>query len=149
MQASYDGGVTDEFVVPDVRSRSAACCEGDSVVFFNFRPDRARELTRAFCRRGVCRLRAGTSRPRVSFVCLTEYDPDIDAPVAFPKEFPHNVLADVLADAGLRQYHIAETEKYAHVTFFLNGGVEEPEGGRSGACSSPAPRWPPTTCSPR
>ena len=63
------------------------------------------------------------------FVCLTEYDPEIDAPVAFPKEFPENVLADVLADAGLRQYHIAETEKYAHVTFFLNGGVEEPKAG--------------------
>ncbi|MDR0513942.1 MAG: 2,3-bisphosphoglycerate-independent phosphoglycerate mutase, partial [Coriobacteriaceae bacterium] len=62
--------------------------------------------------------------PQVGFVCLTEYDPDIPAPIAYPKEFPAMVLADVLAEAGLRQYHIAETEKYAHVTFFLNGGIE-------------------------
>ena len=67
--------------------------------------------------------------PRLSFVCLTEYDPTIPAPVAFPKEFPEEVLADVLAEEGLRQYHIAETEKYAHVTFFLNGGREEPKEG--------------------
>ncbi|MBO4352507.1 MAG: 2,3-bisphosphoglycerate-independent phosphoglycerate mutase, partial [Eggerthellaceae bacterium] len=64
-----------------------------------------------------------------SFVCLTEYDPDIKAPVAFAKEFPDNVLADVLSQEGLAQYHIAETEKYAHVTFFLNGGVEESKPG--------------------
>ena len=69
----------------------------------------------------------------MSFVCLTEYDPEIPAPVAFAKEFPENVLADVLAAAGLRQYHIAETEKYAHVTFFLNGGREEPKAGEERA----------------
>ena len=62
-------------------------------------------------------------------MCLTEYDPEIPAPIAFPKTFPENVLADVLSAAGLRQYHIAETEKYAHVTFFLNGGREEPKAG--------------------
>ena len=66
-------------------------------------------------------------------MCLTEYDPEIPAPVAFAKEFPENVLADVLAAAGLRQYHIAETEKYAHVTFFLNGGREEPKAGEERA----------------
>ena len=127
VQRSYDEGVTDEFVAP------CALCDrgvtdGDAVVFFNFRPDRARELTRAFTDEGFEGFQRGAV-PRVSFVCLTEYDPEIDAPVAFPKEFPDNVLADVLADAGLRQYHIAETEKYAHVTFFLNGGVEEPKTG--------------------
>ena len=127
VQDSYDGGVTDEFVVPKALEERGVC-EGDSVVFFNFRPDRARELTRAFCDESFAGFDRGEV-PKVSFVCLTEYDPDIDAPVAFPKEFPHNVLADVLADAGLRQYHIAETEKYAHVTFFLNGGVEEPKAG--------------------
>ncbi len=63
------------------------------------------------------------------FVCLTEYDPTIPAPVAFPKEFPEHVLADVLAESGLTQLHIAETEKYAHVTFFFNGGAEEPKAG--------------------
>ena len=74
----------------------------------------------------------------MSFVCLTEYDPEIPAPVAFPKEFPANVLADVLAEAGLRQYHIAETEKYAHVTFFLNGGIEaEKAGERRSLVASP------------
>jgi 2,3-bisphosphoglycerate-independent phosphoglycerate mutase len=69
--------------------------------------------------------------PEVRFVCLTEYDPTIPAPVAFAKELPDHVLADVLADAGLRQLHIAETEKYAHVTFFLNGGVETPKKGET------------------
>ena len=124
---SYESGVTDEFVEP-VALDERGVKEGDAVVFFNFRPDRARELTRAV----VDPAFDGFERerfPKVSFVCLTEYDPDIPAPVAFPKEFPDNVLADVLAAKGLRQYHIAETEKYAHVTFFLNGGREEPKAG--------------------
>lgn len=124
---SYAEGVTDEFVVPRALD-SRGVRDGDGVIFFNFRPDRARELTRAF----VDPAFDGFERPvfpQVNFVCLTEYDPDIPAPVAFPKEFPDNVLADVLAAQGLRQYHIAETEKYAHVTFFLNGGREEPKSG--------------------
>ncbi len=125
MDESYGAGVTDEFVEP-VALDARGMRDGDAVVFFNFRPDRARELTRAIVDPafdGFDRSRM----PNVSFACLTEYDPDIPAPVAFPKEFPEHVLADVLADAGLRQYHIAETEKYAHVTFFLNGGREEPK----------------------
>lgn len=124
---SYAESVTDEFVVPRALD-SRGVRDGDGVIFFNFRPDRARELTRAF----VDPAFDGFERPvfpQVNFVCLTEYDPDIPAPVAFPKEFPDNVLADVLAARGLRQYHIAETEKYAHVTFFLNGGREEPKSG--------------------
>lgn len=119
---SYAAGVTDEFVVPAVVSGNGVA-DGDAVIFFNFRPDRARELTRAFTDATF----EGFERPRfpeVRFVCLTEYDPTIDAPVAFPKELPHNVLADVLSHEGLSQLHIAETEKYAHVTFFLNGGAE-------------------------
>lgn len=127
MQASYDAEVTDEFVEP-VALDDRGVVDGDAVVFFNFRPDRAREITRAIVDDafdGFDRAR----RPQVSFVCLTEYDPDIPAPIAFPKTFPENVLADVLSAAGLRQYHIAETEKYAHVTFFLNGGREEPKAG--------------------
>ncbi len=102
--------------------------DGDAVIFFNFRPDRAREITRAF----VDPAFSGFTRPiapSVHFVCLTEYDPTIPAPVAFPKDLPTCVLADVLADAGLRQLHTAETEKYAHVTFFLNGGAEAPKPG--------------------
>ena len=127
MADSYAAGVTDEFVEP-VALDGRGVAPGDAVIFFNFRPDRARELTRAMVDESF----DGFERevfPKVSFVCLTEYDPDIPAPVAFRKEFPENVLADVLASAGLRQYHIAETEKYAHVTFFLNGGREEPKAG--------------------
>ena len=127
MERSYAAGVTDEFVEP-VALDERGVQDGDAVVFFNFRPDRARQITRAFVDAGFEGFdRART--PDVFFVCLTEYDPEIPAPVAFAKQFPENVMADVLADAGLRQYHIAETEKYAHVTFFLNGGREEPKAG--------------------
>lgn len=125
MEKSYEDGVTDEFVIP-VALYERGVQDGDAVVFFNFRPDRARQITRAFVDTDF----EGFERsrwPQVHFVCLTEYDATIDAPVAFPKEFPDNVLADVLSAAGLAQYHIAETEKYAHVTFFLNGGREEPK----------------------
>lgn len=123
MRASYDEGVTDEFVFP-VSLDGRGIMDGDAVVFFNFRPDRAREITRAIVDEGFDGFDRGL-RKDVDFVCLTEYDPSIDAAIAFPKAFPENVLADVLAQAGLSQYHIAETEKYAHVTFFLNGGREE------------------------
>ncbi len=132
VEASYAAGVTDEFVEPAVVVRDgrpvATVSEGDAVVFYNFRPDRAREITRAF----VDPAFDGFERPvlpQVRFVCLTEYDPTIPAPVAFEKDLPCCVLADVIAEAGLRQLHIAETEKYAHVTFFLNGGKEPPKPG--------------------
>jgi 2,3-bisphosphoglycerate-independent phosphoglycerate mutase len=132
VRRSYDEGVTDEFVVPAVVQRDgepvARLEDGDAVVFFNFRPDRAREITRAL----VDPAFEGFARPafpRLRFVQLTEYDPTIPAPVAFAKDLPGCVLADVVADAGLRQLHIAETEKYAHVTFFLNGGKEPPKRG--------------------
>lgn len=125
IQASYDEGITDEFVKPTVFDYHGAS-DKDVFIFYNFRPDRAREITRALCDESFDHFeRPQWGKP--GFVCLTEYDPTIPAPIAFPKEFPDNVLADVLANAGLRQYHIAETEKYAHVTFFLNGGVETPK----------------------
>jgi 2,3-bisphosphoglycerate-independent phosphoglycerate mutase len=108
--------------------------DGDTVIFFNFRPDRARELTRAFIDpdfESYAFKRMTT--PQVTFVCMTEYDPafaaSLGATVAFPKRFPTNVLANHLAALGLTQLHIAETEKYAHVTFFLNGGIEQPNPG--------------------
>jgi len=131
--ASYEAGVTDEFVVPVVVTRAdgtpiGTVADGDAVVFFNFRPDRARELTRAFVDPAFSGFER-TVRPEVRFVCLTEYDPTIPAPVAFAKDLPGCVLADVIAEAGLRQLHIAETEKYAHVTFFFNGGAEAPKAG--------------------
>jgi 2,3-bisphosphoglycerate-independent phosphoglycerate mutase len=131
VQSSYDAGVTDEFFVP-VAFGDDAVADGDSVVFFNFRPDRARELTRAFIDGAF----VGFERPvipKVNYVCMTEYDVtferDFGARIAFPKSFPSNVLADYLSSLGLRQLHIAETEKYAHVTFFFNGGVEELKAG--------------------
>ncbi|GAB4292010.1 MAG: 2,3-bisphosphoglycerate-independent phosphoglycerate mutase [Coriobacteriia bacterium] len=132
IEDSYDAGVTDEFVVPvvvtdDSRPR-ATVADGDALIFFNFRPDRAREITRAFVDPDFAGFERPTT-PDVRFVCLTEYDPTIPAPVAFPKDLPCCVLADVIAEAGLRQFHIAETEKYAHVTFFLNGGAEQPKKG--------------------
>lgn len=125
--SSYAAGINDEFVVPSVVD-ARHVQDGDTLIFFNFRPDRAREITRAFTDpnfEGFDR----PVRPVVRFVCLTTYDPTIPAPVAFPKELPTHVLADVLAEVGLRQLHIAETEKYAHVTFFFNGGAEEPKAG--------------------
>lgn len=142
--ASYGAGVTDEFVEPVVidtgEGAVGTVSDGDAVVFFNFRPDRARELTRAF----VDPAFSGFARPAwpaVHFVCLTEYDPTIPAPVAFEKDLPCCVLADVLAESSLRQLHIAETEKYAHVTFFLNGGVETPKAGEERVLV-PSPRVP-------
>jgi 2,3-bisphosphoglycerate-independent phosphoglycerate mutase len=129
---SYAAGVSDEFVLPVAIAAEGSPVttmeDGDAVVFFNFRPDRARELTRALVDpdfAGFDRVR----RPELRFVCLTDYDPTIPAPVAFAKDLPSCTLADVLAEAGLRQLHIAETEKYAHVTFFLNGGAEPPKPG--------------------
>lgn len=125
MDASYAAEVTDEFLEP-VSLGTRGMRDGDAVVFFNFRPDRAREITRSLTEETFTSFER-PSTPHLSFVCLTEYDPDIRAQVAFAKEFPDHVLADVLAEKGLVQYHIAETEKYAHVTFFLNGGIEEPK----------------------
>ena len=116
----------DEFVTPFVLDDGGAN-DGDADVSFNFRPDRAREMTRAMTDKAF----EGFDRkkfPKLSaFVTMTEYDPTFDVDIAFPKSVPAHVLADVLADGGYKQLHTAETEKYAHVTFFLNGGVEEPK----------------------
>jgi 2,3-bisphosphoglycerate-independent phosphoglycerate mutase len=133
IQASYDQGVNDEFVVPFYVEKNGAPTatvrDGDSVVFFNFRPDRARELTHAFCDdefTGFPR----EKRPDVCFVCFTDYDPTIPHKlVAFGKEELKNTFGEYLAKKGMKQLRIAETEKYAHVTFFFNGGVETPNEG--------------------
>ncbi len=117
----------DEFVEPFV-CHNEGVHEGDAVIFFNFRPDRARQMTRVFTDKGF----DGFEREQIKlshFDTITEYDPEFDVEVAFPKTFPENVLADVIAQNGLKQLHTAETEKYAHVTFFLNGGIEEPKEG--------------------
>lgn len=127
VEASYSEGVTDEFIVP-VAFCDAGVRDGDGIIFFNFRPDRARELTRAFTQPGFDGFDKVLS-PEVDYVCMTEYDASFGLPIAFPKEFPEMVMADAISAMGLKQLHIAETEKYAHVTFFLNGGVEAPKEG--------------------
>lgn len=117
----------DEFIEP-FACHNEGIVEGDAVIFFNFRPDRARQMTRVFTDAEF----DGFERAQIAlshFVTMTEYDPTFNVEVAFPKTFPENVLADVIADAGLKQLHTAETEKYAHVTFFMNGGIEEPKEG--------------------
>lgn len=127
IEASYAQGVRDEFVEPMVIKGSKGRVEaGDGIVFFNFRPDRAREITRALNDADFEYFaRPDTARP-VHYVCMTQYDATIDAPVAFPPEKHEDILGQVLSKAGIAQLRIAETEKYAHVTFFFNGGVEAP-----------------------
>ena len=133
IQASYDKDVTDEFVLPTVVEKDgvpvATIKDNDSVIFFNFRPDRAREITRTFCDDAFDGFDRG-ERIHTTYVCFTEYDVTIpNKLVAFVKEEITNTFGEFLAANGLKQARIAETEKYAHVTFFFNGGVEEPNEG--------------------
>ncbi len=133
MQASYDDGKTDEFVLPTVIEKdgapTAVVKDGDSVIFFNFRPDRAREMSRVFCCDEFDGFDRGP-RKQVTYVCFTEYDVTIpNKEIAFKKVELDNTFGQFLAANGKTQARIAETEKYAHVTFFFNGGVEEPNEG--------------------
>ncbi len=129
IQASYDKDETDEFVKPTVCDGTARIQDGDSVIFFNFRPDRAREITRAFCDDEFAGFDRG-ARKDITFVCFSDYDPTIpNKDVAFHKVAVTNTFGEWLAANNLKQARIAETEKYAHVTFFFNGGVEEPNEG--------------------
>lgn len=130
MEDSYAKDVTDEFVVPAVIDGGETIKENDSVIFFNFRPDRAREISRAFVDPEFKGFQRKKGYFPVKFVCLTEYDatmPNVD--VAFKPQSLDNTLGQYLSDKGMTQLRIAETEKYAHVTFFFNGGVEEPYAG--------------------
>lgn len=128
VRQSYARGETDEFVVPTIVGEGSVSrvSSGDGVIFFNFRPDRARELTTALTQVSFSGFDRGEGPPAIDFAGMTEYDAQLALPAAFPKTEPRNVLAEVVSDAGLTQLHIAETEKYAHVTFFFNGGREEP-----------------------
>ncbi len=147
MQKSYDDGVTDEFVVPtvivDENDKPLSLVKPkDSVIFFNFRPDRAREITKAFCfedsdiaaqpgdasdTKCIKYLKRKNGYMPLTYVCFKDYDETIpNKLVAFKKEEIKNTLGEYLAKNGLKQLRIAETEKYAHVTFFFNGGIEEP-----------------------
>ncbi|MCR5640002.1 MAG: 2,3-bisphosphoglycerate-independent phosphoglycerate mutase [Lachnospiraceae bacterium] len=130
LQASYDNEVTDEFVLPTTIMEDGKPVgligDGDSVICFNFRPDRAREITRTFCMDEFDGFDRG-ARKQVHYVCFTEYDVTIpNKDVAFKKVELKNTFGEFLAANGKSQARIAETEKYAHVTFFFNGGVEEP-----------------------
>ena len=147
IQASYDKEVNDEFVVPFYVEKDgkpiATIQDGDSVIFFNFRPDRAREITRAFCDEGF----TGFAREKkldLTFVCFTDYDETIgNKLIAFKKEEIKNTFGEFLAAHHMTQARIAETEKYAHVTFFFNGGVEEPNEGED-RILVPSPKEVPT-----
>ncbi len=126
VQSSYDNEVTDEFVVPVVVEGGDTIKENDSIIFFNFRPDRAREITRTFVDPDFEGFERKNGFFPVSFVCMTQYDatmPNVD--VAFKPQSLKNTLGEYISDKGLAQLRIAETEKYAHVTFFFNGGVEK------------------------
>ena len=111
--AAYERGETDEFIKPTLVGEEGRIREGDSVIFFNFRPDRARQLTQKLGEAGF------------RLTTLTEYNEDWDYPIAFPPARPAVTLASTLADRGKEQLHVAETEKYAHVTYFFNGGEED------------------------
>ncbi|HEX9287027.1 MAG TPA: 2,3-bisphosphoglycerate-independent phosphoglycerate mutase [Thermoanaerobaculia bacterium] len=124
IEAAYLRGETDEFIAPTVID-SRGVRDGDSIVFFNFRADRARQLTRAFREPRFAEFDRG-GQPSVFFVCFTEYKKEFALPVAFPAPKLERILAAVWADAGVRNLRLAETEKYAHVTYFFNGGVEAP-----------------------
>jgi 2,3-bisphosphoglycerate-independent phosphoglycerate mutase len=128
VRRSYERGVTDEFVEPVVITREggspvATIKDGDSCIFYNFRADRARQITRALAVAGFDEFPVA-DRPRIDFVCFTLYDKTFDLPIAFPQLRHKNILAEVFAGFGVRNYRLAETEKYAHVTYFFNGGTE-------------------------
>lgn len=133
LQSSYAREEFDEFVLPTricAQGEDAVCIEdGDSVVFMNFRADRTREITRALTQTSFDDFKRNTTPVLDQYVCLTQYHADFDLPVAYPPTSVDNGFGEVLAKKGLKQLRIAETEKYAHVTFFFNGGVDKPNEG--------------------
>ena len=126
VQKSYDNGVTDEFVEPVVCVKNAQVRDNDSIIFMNFRPDRAREITRCFVDEDFTDVERKNGFIPVQFVCTTEYDATMpNVTVAYPRQKLDNIFGEYISKLGLTQLRIAETEKYAHVTFFFNGGVEQ------------------------
>ncbi|MBQ7246032.1 MAG: 2,3-bisphosphoglycerate-independent phosphoglycerate mutase [Firmicutes bacterium] len=133
MDIAYANDENDEFVIPTcvggdfVDEYSLAVQDGDSMIMYNFRPDRAREITRAFVDNDFDGFERGAKFGNINYVCMTEYDASMpNVSVAYPPERLENTFGEYIASLGLTQLRIAETEKYAHVTFFFNGGVEEP-----------------------
>ena len=147
VEAAYARDESDEFVEPTVIAGGATIRDGDAVLFFNFRADRAREITNALTGVAKDRFAGELERKKVvdlaSFVCMTEYDASFGLPVAFERFTPEQILGEVIAARDLAQLRIAETEKYAHVTFFFNGGVEVPFSGED-RILIPSPRDVPT-----
>ena len=140
VQKSYDAGVTDEFVEPVVCAKNAQVRDNDSIIFFNFRPDRAREITRCFVDEDFTDVERKTGFLTVDFICTTEYDATLpNVTVAYPHNKLVNTFGEYISNLGLTQLRIAETEKYAHVTFFFNGGVEQVFPGED-RCLIPSPK---------
>jgi len=127
VERAYARGETDEFIKPIILDEDGRISDGDAVIFFNFRADRARQLTRAFIENSFDKF-PRDGKPEIEFVSMTEYDDDFDTPVAFPSthEVVRHTFGEVISEQGLKQLRIAETEKYAHVTYFFNNGHEEP-----------------------
>ena len=125
IEQSYAAGNNDEFILPSHLPGLQTVQAGDEMVFFNFRNDRARQISAAFALEQFTEFERGQDYRPVSLTCLTHYDSKLDAAVAFAPVRPETTLGSVISDAGYRQLHCAETEKYAHVTFFFNGGREE------------------------
>ncbi len=129
--AAYEAGENDEFITPRIIVDASGAPKGqindnDGVFFFNFRADRAREITRALAEEGFAEFKRPAVRKLSAYVTMTQYRKDFPFPIAFPPQSMKNILGEVLAAAGRKQLRCAETEKYAHVTFFFNGGVEAP-----------------------
>ena len=138
--ASYERGVTDEFVEPVVCCREGRISSGDGVICFNFRPDRAREITRTLVDPDFDGFARKNGFFPVEYVCTTEYDAAMpNVSVAFPRQVLHNIFGEYISRLGLTQLRIAETEKYAHVTFFFNGGAEQVFPGED-RCLIPSPK---------
>ncbi len=139
VRAAYERGETDEFVEPTAVGADASIAPGDSVIAFNFRPDRMRELTRALAEPGFAEIDRGGADPVARYATMTEYEEGWPYPVMFAPERPSTTLAATIAATGARQLHVAETEKYPHVTYFFNGGVEAPQAGERRELA-PSPR---------
>ena len=140
IEASYAADKTDEFVLPCVTCEGGRVQDGDTVIFMNFRPDRARQMTRIFCDDAFTGFERRGGRKQVHYVCMAEYDATMpNCVVAYPPVELKNVLGQYLSENGKTQLRIAETEKYAHVTFFFNGGVEAPYEGED-RCVIPSPK---------
>lgn len=143
VEESYKNGVTDEFVKPVVVCPEGVINSGDSVVFMNFRPDRAREMTWALNNPDFDGFERKKTVYPLSYVCTAQYDEKLTLPIAYPAEKLENTLGEIISASGAKQFRVAETEKYAHVTFFFNGGVEKELPGEE-RCLVPSPKEFPT-----